>query len=166
MSTRVVDAAVHGSLVASHHPRQGKASPRQPRGPAGTERRSGRMHETYNRGMAHSAESRRIRRELDKELSAAGQRSGQTLVWSAAEKAILNRISDTVDHIADLTIDYRDAADAKTRVKISTELRLLDASLVRLLKQIKTDVPSAESRITVKNRAAARARWDKASAYQ
>ncbi|MGO9157051.1 hypothetical protein [Mycobacterium sp.] len=117
--------------------------------------------------MAHSAESRRIRRELDKELSAAGQRSGQTLVWSAAEKAILNRIQDTVDHIADLTIDYRDAPDAKTRVKISTELRLLDSSLVRLLKQIKTDVPApAESRITVKNRAAARARWDKASAYQ
>jgi hypothetical protein len=49
----------------------------------------------------------------------------------------------------------------KLRVKLSAEIRLLEGSLARLLKQIKTDVPEADSRTTVKARRVARARWDR-----
>ena len=38
--------------------------------------------------MARSSEARKVRRELDKELAAAGTRFSQNLLWSAQEEAI------------------------------------------------------------------------------
>jgi hypothetical protein len=45
------------------------------------------------------------------------------------------------------------------RVKLSAELRLLEGSLARLLKQVKTDVPAPESQVTIQARRAAMKRW-------
>jgi hypothetical protein len=72
-----------------------------------------------------------------------------------------HRIGATIDRIEDLSTDYADAGGAATRVKLSAELRLCDASLARLLKLIKTDVPAAESLTTVKARRAVNVRWDR-----
>ena len=45
------------------------------------------------------------------------------------------------------------------RVKLSAELRLLEGSLARLLKQVKTDVPAPKSQVTIKARHAEMKRW-------
>ena len=37
--------------------------------------------------MARTPEARKVLRDLDKELESASRRSGQTLEWSAAERA-------------------------------------------------------------------------------
>jgi hypothetical protein len=115
--------------------------------------------------MANSPEARRVRRELDQQLADAGRGAGMTLVWSAAEREILDLIRDQINRKCDLQRDYAAAEDARTRVQVSAELRLLESSVERLLRRIKTDVPAApESIATVRARAAATKRWDAARA--
>ncbi len=113
----------------------------------------------------HSSEARRVRRELDKELAASGAASGRNLVWSAAETQILDLISAAIDRKVDLSADYAAAADAKLRVKLSGEIRLLEAHIARLLKQVKTDLPQPMTRVSQKARNAALARWNKESSH-
>jgi hypothetical protein len=55
--------------------------------------------------------------------------------------------------------DYSAAADTKTRVKISSELRLLEGAIAGLLKSVRTEVPAPESLRTIKARRAANTRW-------
>jgi len=111
--------------------------------------------------MAHSAAARKLRRELDAELARNAAQAGTELVWTAADRAVLERISATVDHIGDLSRDYEAADDAKTRVKLSSEIRLLDGLLARLLKQVRTEAPQPESLRTIKARRAAAVRWSR-----
>jgi hypothetical protein len=47
--------------------------------------------------MARSVEARKIRAELDKELADTSARSGQNLVFTASERAILGLILDEID---------------------------------------------------------------------
>lgn len=115
--------------------------------------------------MAGSAEARKVLRELDKELESAGLQSGQKLEWGAAERAILGLISANFDRISDLRAAYEDAADeVKVRIKLSTELRLLEQAVARLLKLVKTDLPAPESGTTRRARDAANSRWERARA--
>jgi hypothetical protein len=111
--------------------------------------------------VARSAEARKIRRELDKELEASGKRVGRTLGWSAAELAVLALIPDEIDRKVDLFEAYQDTTEAKVRVKLSTEMRLLEQSIARLLKQINTQPPSPDSRRTRRARDAANVRWNR-----
>ena len=111
--------------------------------------------------MARCAEARRVRRELDAQLAATAAATGRTLVWTAQDREVLALMASSIDRKCDLQRDYAAAAEAKTRVKISAELRLLEASVARLLKQITTDLPEPESLRTIKARQAARARWDR-----
>ncbi|MGO9382391.1 MAG: hypothetical protein ACLP4W_09910 [Mycobacterium sp.] len=103
-----------------------------------------------------------MRRELDKQLAKSAAASGRPLVWSAQETAILDLISTQIDRKFDLAADYALAGEMKTRVKISAELRLLEASIARLLKQISTETPRQMSRRSQKAQAAAFARWNNA----
>jgi hypothetical protein len=113
--------------------------------------------------MANCPEARRVRRELDQQLADAGRAAGMTLVWSAAERAILDLIQAQLNRKYDLGKDYRAAEDARTRVQVSAELRLLESSVERLLRRIKTDVPAGpESIASVRARAAVTKRWDAA----
>lgn len=115
--------------------------------------------------MANCAEARRVRRELDQQLADAGRAAGMTLTWSAQEREILDLIRAQLNRKHDLGQDYADAEDAKTRVQVSSELRLLEASIERLLRRVKTEVPAApESIATIRARAAADARWSQARA--
>jgi hypothetical protein len=52
--------------------------------------------------------------------------------------------------------------DPKAKVKVSAELRLLEASIARLLKQISAEPPSPRSLRSEKAARAVRARWERA----
>lgn len=117
--------------------------------------------------MAVSAEARKVRRELDKELESASKRSGRKLEWSAAERAVLDLISACLDRISDLKAAYQSAVEAgevKVMVKLSTELRLSEQAAARLLKQIRTDLPAAPTATSRRAQRAANARWDQVRA--
>jgi len=117
--------------------------------------------------VKHCAAARKLRRELDAELCANGQAVGDELFWSAAELATLERIACTQDRIEDLQRDYAAAVDSvKLRAALSTEIRLCDGLLSRLLRTVKTDVPQVgpESRATQRGRRAANIRWGNAGA--
>ncbi|WP_239655211.1 hypothetical protein [Mycobacterium riyadhense] len=103
-------------------------------------------------------------RDLQKELESASKRSRKKLEFSAAERAVLDLISADFDRISDLRAAYAravEAGDVRALIKLSTEMRLLEQSAARLLKQIKTDLPAAESGTTKRARRAADVRWDK-----
>jgi short-subunit dehydrogenase len=110
--------------------------------------------------MAHCAEARRVRRELDKQLAATAAASGRTLVWTAQDREVLELIASAIDRKCDLQRDYAAAEEAKTLAKISAELRLTEASIARLLKQVSTDAPQPMSLRSLKAQRAARVRWD------
>ena len=114
--------------------------------------------------MARSSEAKKIRRELDKERAAAGLRLGQNLVWSAGEEAILGLICDETDRKTRLLEAWEECTDPKVQCQLSAEARLLEQSIARLLKLIKTDLPAPESSKTVKARRAANARWERDNA--
>lgn len=110
-----------------------------------------------------SSEARKTLRELDKELADSAARSGQKLVWTAADRAILGLLADQIDRKQALFVEYQHVEDAKDRVKLSGEMRLLEQSIARLLRQIKTEMPPPQSLRSIQAQRAARARWDRAS---
>lgn len=109
--------------------------------------------------MARSAKARKVLRELDVELASAAEHTARSLVWTAQDRAVLELIADTVDRHVGLAAEYAVAEDTMRRVKLSAELRLLEGSLARLLRQVKTDVPGPESHVTIQARRAAMKRW-------
>jgi hypothetical protein len=111
--------------------------------------------------MARSAEARKMLAGLDAELAAASERIGQTLVWTAQEQAVLDLISSTIDRKVWLRRVWSRTDDVKLRVKVSAELRLLETSLARLLKQVTPELPAPTSMRTVRARRAANARWQR-----
>lgn len=113
--------------------------------------------------MARSAEARRIVRELEKELESSSVRAQKSLSFTAAERATLDLICADIDRISDLQKAYDEATEVKVKVKLSTEMRLLESSVARMLKGFKTDLPPAETNTTQKARRAARTRWDRAA---
>jgi hypothetical protein len=109
--------------------------------------------------MARSAEARKVLAALDAELAATSERIGQKLVWTAPEQAVLGLISSTIDRKAWLSRAYSRTQDVKMRVRLSAEIRLLEASLARLLKQVMPDLPAPPTMRTIRARRAANARW-------
>src|SRR5262249_55494523 len=100
---------------------------------------------------------------LDTELAENSEDRGligdDALSWSAAERAILDLVADAVDRKVDLYARYLASDEDKVHVKLSTEIRLLEASIARLVKQIKTDLPEPSSRVSQKASHAAHVRW-------
>lgn len=114
--------------------------------------------------MARTAEARKLLRQLNADLAAAGQRSGRELEWSAQERAVLGLICDQTDRRVALADEYERADDARARVRLSAELRLLENSISRLLKGVSTDVPGGaprryESQASRRAQHAALQRW-------
>ncbi|WP_159842397.1 hypothetical protein [Nocardia sp. CY41] len=110
--------------------------------------------------MRHSSEARKMLRALDAELSEVSRRLGQPVEWSERDRAVLELIASNIDRKADLSDRYSEAEDTKTRVKLSAELRLLEAALARLLKQIDPE-PAVTSPRSAQASRAARARWER-----
>jgi hypothetical protein len=99
---------------------------------------------------------------LDAELARASEQSGEKLVWTPQEKTLLELIADQTDRKVELAGEYAATQDTLVRVKLSSELRLLESSLARLLKQLKFEpAPVREpSHVTsARARRAAMARW-------
>ena len=97
-------------------------------------------------GRVHSAEAVAVLAELDAELAENAAELGERLAWSAAEKTVRELIADTIDRRGGLLQLYSGAENGALRVRLSAELRLLETSLARLLKQVKTDLPQPVSR--------------------
>jgi hypothetical protein len=117
--------------------------------------------------MAHTVEAVALLDELDTELADNSAERGllEPLVWSAAEQAVREAIACTVDRKVDLWARYHASDDDKMRVKISGELRLLETSLARLLRNVKTDLPmpANPSHRSRKASRAANKRWGNAA---
>jgi hypothetical protein len=112
--------------------------------------------------VARSAEARKLLRHFDSELAAASARRGDTLVFTPAERAVLDLIGAQIDRKCDLKRLYAKAADEpKVLVKLSAELRLLESSIARLLKAVNVDMPAPASMRTQKAQRAAHARWNR-----
>jgi hypothetical protein len=111
--------------------------------------------------MKQSPEAAKFLAALDAELAQSAAASGGELSWSAHDLQIRDLIGDALTRKSDLQAVYDKSADnPKLRIALSTELRLLEANVGRLLKQISTEAPQSESRTTQRNRAAANIRWD------
>jgi hypothetical protein len=116
--------------------------------------------------MTRSTEAQKLLDDLDDELRANGTHAGRVLTWSASERQLLAMIADAVDRRVDLKAQYHQASsdgEPKLLVKVSGELRMLEALAARLLKQISTEAPKAESMRSVKARRAVNVRWGNAS---
>jgi len=118
--------------------------------------------------MTRSPEAQRVLDGLNGELADASKVVGAQLVWSAADVQILDMIEAHVDRRTDLAKRYKatKATEARLRIALSTELRLTEQSLSRLLKTIEHGIPTSEdqkplSATTIKAQHAARTRWKK-----
>lgn len=120
-----------------------------------------RSRRSAGHGREHCAEAVALLAALDAELAKNSEALGQRLVWSAAEAVILELLADTVDRRAALESLMASTDDAKIRLKVAAELRLIDAALARLLREIKTELPPLRSRTSEKASRAARTRWDR-----
>lgn len=114
--------------------------------------------------MGHSAAARKVLDALDAELAANAARRGMELSWSAAENELREMLANTIDQRQRVEALLAKATDAKVVAKLSAEVRQLRTAVIRLLKEIRTDVTPSESLRTVKARRAARARWDRENA--
>jgi succinylarginine dihydrolase len=110
--------------------------------------------------MKRSSAAQQVLDEFDAELQASAAQAGRSLGWSAAERATLAMIADSIDRRVELAAAYNDTGgDVKEKIKLSREIRLQEGATARLLKLISTDVPQPESLVSIKNRRAANARW-------
>ncbi|MFC9833183.1 hypothetical protein ACFVKB_05055 [Rhodococcus sp. NPDC127530] len=96
-------------------------------------------------------------------LARASSDQGQTLVWSEAEEAILERAGETVDraeHVRKLfASEMAGEQNPATVVKLSAELRMLDRQVVDLVAKLNPEgVGPAKS---ARHQRAARSRWDR-----
>lgn len=98
---------------------------------------------------------------LDEDLAAASQREGKHLSWTAQEQVTLELIGASIDRRVDVVKLYDTETDAKLKVKLSQEIRLLDAAVVRMLATVKTETPPPMSLRSLKAQRAANARWAK-----
>jgi hypothetical protein len=109
-----------------------------------------------------SPEARKIVRGLRKELQQSASSAGVDLTFSAAEEALLTQIADILDRKHDLCADYAKADDVELRVKLSTEIRLLEGAAERLLRKVNTEAPTPAkslSRVSKQAQRAADKRW-------
>ena len=99
---------------------------------------------------------------LDAELAASSRRRGllRPMRWSTAEAVLRSMIADQIDRKVELQRRWISAADDQLRVKLSAEIRLLEAAVAGKLAQIKTDLPAPPSRTSEKARQAQNTRWE------
>lgn len=116
---------------------------------------------TVTAASGHCAEARELLGGLDAELKANAEHVGAALKWTAAERAVLDLIADTMDRRADLQRLFDGSEKVTARLRLSAELRLLDAQVSRLLKSVSTepDLPGPQSRRSQKASKAAASRW-------
>lgn len=110
-----------------------------------------------------SREAAALLAALDDELAAAGVDAGMDLDWTEAERATLDLVADVVDRRVDLQAAYDRVSDedVKIKLRLSSELRLLEQEQSRLLRLVSTTPQPAKNPKAVK---AARVRWEREKA--
>lgn len=108
---------------------------------------------------ARSAEAQALLAALDAEVAAAAKDAGHELVWSAAERDVLDMIGAAIDRRVQLSAAYETCEGVATRLKIATELRLTEQAIARLYRQVSTEVPQPMSAVSRKAQHAANSRW-------
>ena len=86
------------------------------------------------------------------------------MIWSSAEAEILDMIAAHVDRRTDLAKRYKTTNETRAKIALSTELRLTESSLARLLKTVELGIPTGEetkpvSATSMKASQAAHTRW-------
>lgn len=128
-------------------------------------RRRARSGQTENTAGGHCTEAVALLAALNAEAAENAEARGEPPLavgeddWSAAERVVLEMIACAVDRKADLSARYSATQDEKLRIKLSGELRLLQAHIAQLLKQVKTDLPDPPTRTSRKASDAAKVRW-------
>jgi hypothetical protein len=112
---------------------------------------------------AKSEEAQRVLCALNAELAAAAKEAGRELVWSAAEREVLDLITEQIDRKVELAQRYAEAEQTRLKIALATEVRLTEVAIARLLKLINTEVPVDPplSATSMKARRAAQSRWDR-----
>lgn len=116
--------------------------------------------------MRRTTKATAVLANLDSELADTAKRLGESLSWSAAERELRDILARTIDRRELLHGMLDKAGTPKECVRLSTEIRLLNASIGKLLKEIRTEPSAPESRATVRNRAAANVRWQREKAAE
>lgn len=111
-----------------------------------------------------TAAGRRLVDAQNAALARASTDRGETLVWSEAEEAALERAGETVDRAEAvrklLAVQLRaDEPNSNTVVKLSAELRMLDKLTVDLLDKLNPDGEGPAK--SARHVRAARSRWDR-----
>jgi hypothetical protein len=110
----------------------------------------------------HSAAANRMIAELDAELERVSQEHGKPLVWTVDEIEHRRQLVETIDRRTRIqaALDRCEPDDRKSLVAFSTEIRLLDQAVSRLLKLLDLSEPAPQTLTQVKARAAAHRRWE------
>lgn len=111
--------------------------------------------------MARSAEARKLLARYDEYLAAASRRHGRKVDFTPAEAQILGQILDQIDEKARLKriLAKPDELTLREQLALSAEIRLLAASIERMLRHIKVDMPVEPSQKSKKAAKAANTRW-------
>jgi hypothetical protein len=111
--------------------------------------------------QVNSGDSVAIVAALNAELAEAAKAVGHELIWGAAEADVISMIAAEVDRRVELSAQYAACDNMNTRLKIATELRLLEQSIARLYRQVSTEGPAPQSVTSMKASRAAHSRWDR-----
>jgi hypothetical protein len=99
--------------------------------------------------------------EFESQLAVLSARTGKKQSFTPTETAVLGLISAQIDRKVDLRRMYAKTDDPKLMVKLSGELRLLETSIARLLRQVKVEMPVPQSHVSRKASQAANTRWNR-----
>lgn len=111
--------------------------------------------------QVRSPDAQRIIAALDTELAESAKQAGHDLVWSTAEADVIAMIAAEVDRRVELSAQYSACDNVNTKLKLATEIRLLESSIARLYRQVSTEVPAPMSAVSRKAQHAARSRWNR-----
>ncbi|MEZ0339792.1 hypothetical protein ACAG25_07385 [Mycobacterium sp. pV006] len=101
---------------------------------------------------------RRLRIDLDKALAHASQQGGYQLEWSEQELHVIAQACDMADRAEVLKEMFAAEETATTKLKIATELRHTQRSVVELVAKVHPGDGRAKSQRHVK---AVAQRWDR-----
>jgi hypothetical protein len=110
----------------------------------------------------HTSQARRMLADLDAELARVSRERGKPLVWTVQEIEHRSQLAETIDRrvMVSAELDRCEPGDRKSIVAYSTELRLLDQAVTRLLKLLDLSEPAPQTLTSIKSRRAAHRRWE------
>src|SRR6202008_1370973 len=92
-----------------------------------------------------TVEAQRFLRDIDAELQSNAEAAGVSLAFSAAERETLGNVAALIDRKVELRQAYEGVAGAtRVRVAVSTEVRLREGAITRMLNSVDMCAPVAE----------------------